>query len=84
MAGATQPRFVRAAIAVIVLALAPAAHAAVYKWVEEDGKVIYSNEPPPDPAKVSELTRIDDLELVPAHRARRMQGRPKNAAATAQ
>lgn len=65
MAGARNIRSLRAAIAAIVLALAPAAHAVVYKWVEEDGKVIYSKEPPPDPGKVSELTRIDDLELVP-------------------
>jgi hypothetical protein len=62
MAGAHDIRFLRAAIAAIVLVLAPAAHAVVYKWVEEDGKVIYSNEPPPDPGKVSELTRIDDLQ----------------------
>jgi len=51
-----------------MLSFGTAAHAVVYKWVEDDGRVIYSNEPPPDPGNVRELTRIDDLDLVPADR----------------
>ena len=58
----------QAVAAAILLAVSAVSHAVVYKWVEEDGKVIYSNEPPPDRSKVQELTRIDDLELVPADR----------------
>ena len=58
----------QALAAAILLAVSAASHAVVYKWVEEDGRVIYSNEPPPDRSKVRELTRIDDLEIAPADR----------------
>jgi hypothetical protein len=68
MAFACSP-FIRVVAAALALIAAHAAHAVVYKWVEEDGKVIYSNEPPADPARVRELSRIDDLELVPTDTA---------------
>lgn len=58
----------RGIIAALALSAAASAHAVVYKWVEEDDKVIYSNEPPTDPEKVRELTRIDDMKLVPGER----------------
>ena len=31
----------------------------MYKWIEEDGSVTYSNQPPSEPAKVKELTKIE-------------------------
>src|SRR5688572_24873877 len=68
MASAPDLRLLHAAAAAILLTFTLHAHAVVYKWVEEDGKVIYSNEPPSDPEKVRELTRIDDLALVPANK----------------
>jgi coenzyme F420-reducing hydrogenase alpha subunit len=37
----------RIAIAVLALALAPLASAQLYKWVDKDGKVHYSDQPPP-------------------------------------
>jgi hypothetical protein len=37
----------RIAIAVLALALAPLAMAQLYKWVDKDGKVHYSDQPPP-------------------------------------
>lgn len=65
MAGTHRIRILRAALAAIALSLGTAAQAVVYKWVEDDGRVVYSNEPPRDPGKVRELSRIDDLDLVP-------------------
>jgi hypothetical protein len=67
--------FLRSSVAGLALLAASAAHGVVYKWVEEDGKVIYSNEPPSDPGKVQEFTRIDDLDLVP------LDKRPRDSAA---
>ena len=61
-------RIFRSVVAALALVTASAAHGVVYKWVEEDGNVIYSNEPPSDPGKVHEFTRIDDLSLVPGDR----------------
>jgi hypothetical protein len=37
----------RIALALIALALAPLAGAQLYKWVDKDGKVHYSDQPPP-------------------------------------
>jgi hypothetical protein len=44
------------AILILVLAMtaATAAHAQLYKWVDKDGKVTYSDQPPPD-AKASRV-----------------------------
>jgi hypothetical protein len=38
-------------IALVLLALAPAAQAETYKWVDEKGVVNYSNTPPPNATK---------------------------------
>jgi hypothetical protein len=40
-------------IALLLLALAPAAQAETYKWVDEKGVVNYSNAPPPNAAKAA-------------------------------
>lgn len=37
----------RLAVLAIALALAPAALAQLYKWVDKDGRVTYSDQPPP-------------------------------------
>ncbi len=37
----------RIALAALALALAPLASAQLYKWVDKDGKVSYSDQPPP-------------------------------------
>lgn len=44
---------------VLLLALAPA-HAEVYKWVDADGNVHYSDSPPPPGARKSERKRLGD------------------------
>jgi hypothetical protein len=40
-------------IALLLMALAPAAQAETYKWVDEKGVVNYSNTPPPKAAKAA-------------------------------
>ena len=69
-------RSIRIAIAAFVLCAAPGAHAVMYKWVDAEGSVTYSNTPPPDPGQVRDLTRIEDLSTVPADK------RPKEASTT--
>jgi hypothetical protein len=61
----TRTAFYLAAAAALALASATA-NAAVYKWTDTEGKVTYSNTPPPDSAKVSDVTKIDDITAVPA------------------
>ena len=46
-----------AAAAVVALGTAHAAE--VYRWVDQDGKVVYSDVPPPPGAKNAELRRLD-------------------------
>lgn len=38
----------RLAFACLLLALASSVHAGTYKWVDEDGSIVYSQTPPPD------------------------------------
>ena len=47
----------RIAIAVLALFLAPLASAQLYKWVDKDGKVHYSDQPPP--AQASKQIKVD-------------------------
>ncbi len=42
-----EPFVKRIVMLVLALALAPAATAQLYKWVDKDGKVTYSDQPPP-------------------------------------
>jgi uncharacterized protein YbaP (TraB family) len=51
-----------------LLALATAAHAETYKWVDEKGVVNYSNSPPPASAKKAQTVadRISTYETDPA------------------
>ena len=72
-------RVLFAALAAVALTFGAAAHAVVYKWVEDDGRVIYSNELPADPAKVRELSRIDDLELIPADKHPALAAPPQSS-----
>jgi hypothetical protein len=54
-----------------LLALAPAAQAETYKWVDERGVVNYSNTPPPAAAKAAQpvAERVSTYETDPATRA---------------
>lgn len=42
-----------------LLAIAADSGAVMYKWIDEDGAVAYSNQPPADPSKVKELITIE-------------------------
>ena len=64
------------AIAALLIGSAPAARAVMYKWIDAEGSVTYSNTPPTDPGQVKDLTRIEDMSTVPADK------RPKEASTT--
>ena len=53
-------RPLRASALALLLCIAPYAQAEMYKWIDADGGLTYSNTPPPQPAEVKELTRIED------------------------
>ena len=49
-----------AAIVVMLGFVSPVAHAELYKWVGKDGKISYSDTPPPEDAKKIEKKRLND------------------------
>ena len=53
------------AIAAVFALASPGIGAQMYKWADEAGNVTYSNTPPADPAKVKDVTKIDDINTVP-------------------
>lgn len=53
-------RPLRAALAAALLIAASAAHSQIYRWVDEQGSIAYSNEPPTERSTAHELTLIDD------------------------
>lgn len=55
-----------AAITAIFLCAASPALAEIYKWKDADGSVTLSNQPPADRSKVTELTKIEDINTVPS------------------
>ena len=69
-------RILSIAIAALLIGSAPTAHAVMYKWIDAEGSVTYSNTPPTDPGQVRGLTRIEDMSTVPADK------RPQEASAT--
>jgi len=60
----------------LTLALAPAAQAETYKWVDERGVVNYSNTPPPAAAKSAQAVaeRVSTYETEPAVRNASLRG----------
>ena len=48
----------RVALLALFALAAPLAHADIYRWVEEDGNVTFSDTPPADKSKVYELSKI--------------------------
>lgn len=65
-----------------LLLCAAAAHAQVYKWVDEDGVVHYSDQPVPG-AELVTLPKRSSSNSVPATRQRSTEPRSAAAAATA-
>lgn len=50
---------------VLLLSIAASATAAVYKWVQPDGSVIYSDRPPVESATPAELPSLQEIKIVP-------------------
>jgi hypothetical protein len=55
----------RAIIAVLALSVAANASAAVYKWVQPDGSVIYSDRAPVENAAPTELPALQEIKMPP-------------------
>ena len=51
----------RSLVVLLALAVAPAADAVMYKWIDDSGSVTYSNTPPPDPSKVKGFIVLEDV-----------------------
>ncbi len=58
----------RLALAILILAVAPFASAQLYKWVDKDGKVHYSDQPPP--AQAAKQINVAPGPATPAPSAR--------------
>ncbi len=54
------PAPLHATLLALFLCTAPCAQAEMYKWIDADGSVTYSNTLPSEPSRVKELTRIED------------------------
>lgn len=60
----------------LVLALAPlSAAATIYKWTDEDGRVVFANRPPEAGAKNVQVLKIDDTPASPAAVNRELEQR---------
>lgn len=66
----TGPRIVKTACAAVaalfLAAAAPAVHGVMYKWVDEDDTVTYSNHLPHELARIKEITLIEEPAPPPA------------------
>ena len=75
-----QTMIVRLAISLVAMSLASTAVAQVYKWVDKDGKVHYTDSPPPLDAKKSEQKRfvpsVIDTDKLPASVATAVKNNP--------
>jgi len=50
----------------LLLALPLAASAAVFKWTDQNGKTVFSNQPPANPSKVSNVQTVVEDDAKPA------------------
>ena len=50
----------RAALAAALFIAASAAHAQMYRWVDENGSITYSTQLPSDKSSAHDLTIVDD------------------------
>jgi hypothetical protein len=55
----------RAIATLLLLSVATNATAAIYKWVQPDGKVIYSDHPPSQNAAPAELPPVQEIKMTP-------------------
>jgi hypothetical protein len=64
---------VRTAIAALLIVIAPAAQSVMYRWVDLNGAITYSDQPPSDPAQVRQLTVIDSPAPMTPHEKRTLE-----------
>ena len=69
-----------AALLFTIAGTAPALHAEMYKWINEDDSTTYSNQPPADASSVRELTTV---ETPPPARIEVQPPEPQKSAAEA-
>ena len=65
-------------IAIAILLATATAAAQVYKWVDKDGKVQYSDTPPPKDATKAEAKKIDAGAVAPGAAAPTLEKRAKD------
>ena len=64
---------IRTLLALSLVAVAPAAHAVMYRWVDHNGAVTYSDQPPPNESTVRQLTIIDRPPRMTEHEKRTVE-----------
>ncbi len=65
-------------IAIAILLATATVAAQVYKWVDKDGQVQYSDTPPPPGATKAEAKKVDTGSVAPASTAPTLETRAKN------
>ena len=65
-------------IAIAILLATATVAAQVYKWVDKDGQVQYSDTPPPPGATKAEAKKVDTGSSAPASTAPTLETRVKN------
>ncbi len=55
----------RLIVTLLLLSIAASATAAVYKWVQPDGSIIYSDHPPQDDASPANLPPVQEIKIAP-------------------
>lgn len=66
-------RSFRTAVAAVLIVAAPAAQSVMYRWIDQDGSVMYSDQPPSNPAAVRQLTVIDGPVPMSSHEKRTLE-----------
>jgi uncharacterized protein DUF4124 len=65
--------FIRTLLALSLFAAAPAAYSMMYRWVDHNGAVTYSDQPPPNESTVRQLTIIDRPPRMTEHEKRTLE-----------
>ena len=63
----------RTVVAAILITAASAAQAVMYRWIDQNGSVVYSDQPPANSAAVRELTVIDGPVPMSSHEKRTLE-----------
>jgi hypothetical protein len=64
---------IRTAIAVALVTAAPTAQSAMYRWVDQNGAITYSDQPPTNQSTVRQLTVIDRPPRMTEHEKRTLE-----------